>query len=133
MSARSDGKAGAQVTAADFLGAVPHVNEAIETERTPDGQALVLVPIRRPRFIVPPISWIIPFSSRRRIQLDKLGAAVLELCDGRRTVERIIETFAADRKLTYREAQLPVTQFLQSLAQRGVIAIVGLARKAKSP
>jgi hypothetical protein len=47
------------------------------------------------------------------------------MCDGRRTVEAIIEEFAADHKLSFREAQLSVTQFLRQLTQRGLIAVVG--------
>jgi hypothetical protein len=48
-------------------------------------------------------------------------------------VERIVESFAADHKLTFREAQLSVTQFLRMLTERGVVAIVGLEQKAGKP
>jgi hypothetical protein len=58
--------------------------------------------------------------------LDRIGSFVLSLCDGHRTVESIIESFASSHKLSFREAQLPVTQFMQELTQRGVIALVGL-------
>jgi hypothetical protein len=129
MSAKGSQPSGRKVSAQEYLAAVPHVNAAIRTTSAPEG-LLVEVPLRRPSYLVPPISWIIPFSSHRRIQLDKLGTAVLELCDGRRTVERIIEKFARDHKLTYREAQLSVSQFLQMLTERGILAIVGLDRKA---
>ena len=115
------------------MAAVPMVNHAAKLTATPSGGTLAEVPIPRPRFLVPPISWILPFSGQRRIELDKLGTAVLELCDGRRSVERIVESFAADHKLTFREAQLSVTQFLRMLTERGVVAIVGLEQKAGKP
>ena len=108
-----------------FLQAVPRNNEAMSCERRSDGSVLVSVPIQRPKYLVPPISWILPFSSRRRIELEPVGAAVLDLCDGRRTVETIIESFARRYKLTFREAQLGVTEFLRQLAQRGMVVIVG--------
>ena len=121
---------------ADFLGAVPHANREMAVEkgvrRDPGaGGAVVSVPLRRPRWLVPPLSWVIPFSSHRRVELDAVGLAVLQMCDGHRTVEEMIEKFARDNKLTFREAQLPVTQFLRQLTQRGIVAIVGGREGAK--
>jgi hypothetical protein len=45
-------------------------------------------------------------------------------------VETVIEKFAAANKLSFREAQLPVTQFLQQLTERGLVAIVGSPNEA---
>ena len=126
---RPDGR----TTAATFLRARPHVNRAMKLDRRSDGTALATVPMRKPRYLVPPLSWILPFSSHRRVELDAVGAGVLDLCDGKRTVEGVIETFAAERKLTFRESQLAVGQFLRQLAQRGMVAIVGLNEDADKP
>jgi hypothetical protein len=112
------------------LEAVPYVNQTMELTRRRDGSALASVPLRRPRFLVPPLSWILPFSSERRVQLDKMGMALLSLCDGRRTVEAVIEKFAEDHRLTFRESQLSVMQFLRQLTDRGIVAIVGLNKDA---
>jgi hypothetical protein len=91
---------------------------------------MVSVPVRRPSWLVPPISWILPFSSHRRVELDDLGLEVLNLCNGRNTVESIIEKFAADHKLSFREAQLSVTQFLRLLTERGLVAVVGSGKSS---
>ena len=107
-----------------LLAAVPQKNEAATVERTAEGM-LVSIPVRRPRWLVPPISWVVPFSQKRRVELDAAGRLVLESCDGRRTVEEVIERFAGEHKLSFRESQLAVTQFLRELVKRGVIAIVG--------
>jgi hypothetical protein len=114
-----------QPSAANLLAAVPYRNRAMEITFRPDGSALVSIPIPRPKFLVPPLSWILPFSPHRRVELEPVGAGVLRMCDGRRTVEAIIEEFAADHKLSFREAQLSVAQFLRQLTQRGLIAVVG--------
>ncbi|MGC9454142.1 MAG: PqqD family protein [Phycisphaerae bacterium] len=116
--------------AEQVLAAVPYRNEAMELHHRRDGTALASIPLRKPRWLVPPLSWVIPFSSHRRVELDTAGVAVLDLCDGSRNVESIIEKFAADHKLSFREAQLSVTKFLQQLTQRGVIAVVGLSDDA---
>ena len=83
------------------------------------------VPDRSNGFLASILSWILPFGPDRKVDLDSIGLSVLDLCDARRSVEKIIEIFAADNKLTFREAQLPVTRFLRQLTQRGIIAIVG--------
>ena len=119
-----------QVGVGQFLRAKPMRNESMTLDRRDDGTMLASIPLRRPAWLVPPLSWLIPFSSHRRVELDTVGAAVLDLCDGNKTVERIIEEFARKEKLSFREAQLPVTQFLQQLSQRGLMAIVGFQKDA---
>ena len=123
----------AKYSTAMFLRAVPHRNQAADFAHQPDGRVIVSVPIPRPRYLVPPLSWLLPFSKRRRVELEPVGAAVLELCDGRRTVEAVVEAFAGEHKLSFREAQLPVTAFLRQLAQRGLVAIVGKDKDAEQP
>jgi len=113
-----------ELTVSGLLSAVPHRNEAITIEPAGDG-LLVSVPVRRPRWLVPPISWILPFSQYRRVELDAPGRAVMELCDNRRTVEEVVERFAQNHKLSFRESQLSVARFLRELVKRGIIVIVG--------
>ena len=111
-------------TSEELLRAVPFANEAMEVE--PKGRgAIIAVPMRRPRWLFPPFCWIIPFSAMRQVELDPVGYSVLQQVNGKRTSEKIVESFAKIHKLSFREAQLPVTQFLQQLSERGVIAIVG--------
>jgi len=108
------------------LRSVPYRNEAMQISRHADGTVLASVPMKRPKYLVPPISWILPFSESRRVELDAIGAGVLDLCDGDRTVENVIERFAQQNKLTFREAQLSVMRFLGELTQRGMVVLVGL-------
>lgn len=115
-----------QASAAEMLRAVPYRNEAMQLTDRPGGGVLAAVPMRRPRYLVPPLSWILPYSTHRQVELDAVGAAVLKKCDGEHTVEAIIEELAAENRLSFREAQLPVTQFLKQLTQRGLVAVVGL-------
>ena len=120
-----------QASAWEVLQSVPFRNESMSVTRGRDGGVLASIPMRRPRFLVPPLSWILPYSSHKRVSLDRMGAMVLDLCDGKRNVENIIEKFAADHKLTFRESQLLVMRFLQHLVQRGVAAVLRLQEDAK--
>ena len=115
-----------EITTRQYLDAVPVPNEAMDVYPQRDGKQLVEVPLRRPFWMVPPLSWILPYSSHRRVELDALGSEVLEGCDGQQSIEQIIETFAEKHSLTFREGQLAVTTFLRQLTRRGIVAIVGL-------
>jgi len=119
-----------RMSAARFLQAVPYLNQAMDVRHRLDGSALASIPIPRPKYLVPPLSWILPFSPHRRVELERVGAGVLRMCDGKRTIEAIVEQFAASHKLSFREAQLPVTQFLRQLMQRGLVVIVGKDEEA---
>ena len=124
MTRNSSDKAPRELSVSQLLAAVPQKNEAMTVETIGD-DVVVSVPLRRPAWLVPPISWVLPFSGKRRVQLDATGTAVLELCDGRRTVEEVVESLAEKHKLSFRESQLAVTQFLKDLLQRGIIVIIG--------
>ena len=47
------------------------------------------------------------------------------MCDGRRDTEVIVEQFAAAHRLSFREALVPVTQYLHALSGRGVVVLAG--------
>lgn len=118
---------------AELLQAVVYANETMDISTLRDGGALVKVPMRRPRWLAPPLSWILPFSSTRRVRLDAVGANVLKRCNGRDSVERIIETFAVDNKLSFREAQLSISVFLRQMTERGLVVIVGPGEDPAKP
>ncbi len=109
----------------DFLHAVVWLNESMELLPKADGTAVAEVPFHKPKYLIPPLSWLLPFGKYRRIGLDPMGLTLINLCDGARTVEKIIEIFAVNNKLTFREAQLTVTQYLRQLTLRGVTVLVG--------
>jgi hypothetical protein len=102
---------------------VPHLNRAARIAPITGGGALATVPLRTQRLAW--TRWLLPVSKARRVQLDPLGAATLGLCDGERSVEQIAERFAADNRLTFREAQLSVAPFIRMLYERGILAVVG--------
>lgn len=122
--AREEKDAKRRLAVSRLLSAVPHKNDAMKIEAAGQG-ALVSVPLSRPKWLVPPVSWILPWSQHRRVRLDEPGTEVLNLCDGNRTVEEVIERFAQEHKLSFREGQMAVTQFLRELLRRGIVVLVG--------
>jgi hypothetical protein len=107
-----------------MLEAVPVPNAAARVEDGPEPRELtVTVETTRPRWLRPPLSWIVPFRPERRTRLDRLGTRVWRLCDGQRTVEQVVDTFAEQYRLTFHEARVAVTDHLRLLIQRGILAI----------
>ena len=105
-----------------LLEAVPFANEAAEI--SDQGEVCVVsLPLRKTWWMRPPVSWVLPYRESRRVQLDKLGTEVFRAVDGRRTVEEIVESFAAAHRLRFHEARLAVMQFLKMLAQRNIVAL----------
>ena len=59
----------------------------------------------------------------KKLQLDAMGTSVWDLMNGRRTVRRIIQIFAATHRLNKREAEVSVTRFIRELGRRGLLGL----------
>ena len=101
---------------------VPIRNEAAGVVEEGGGLS-VSVARRRPWWLVPPISWAVKPAAEKTMRLDALGAEVWRLCDGERTVERVIDEFAASHRLTFHESRAAVTTYIRRLVERGVLVI----------
>lgn len=109
---------------APMLRARPVRNHAVSREAGVLPQGLVLrIPRHRPKWLVPPLSWLLRVRATTRLNLDALGEQIWNLCDGQHTVEAMIEGFAKDHELTFHEARVAVTPYLRALIQRGAVAI----------
>ena len=74
----------------------------------------------------------LPERVQRSFEFAAFGADVLDLCDGRRTVNEIVETFVRRRKLDPNEGRKAVLVFLRSLVERGIVAMVVPRRDRRS-
>ena len=106
-----------------MLAAKPIRNAAAAAERDASGGLSVAVRTKRPGYLVPPLSWIVPLKPTRQLRLDRVGAQVWDLCDGQRTVEAIVDDFAQRHALSFHEARVAVTSYLSQLVQRGALAV----------
>lgn len=70
----------------------------------------------------------------KRLQLDRVGSGVWELCDGFHDVQSILDYVQRRHKLTRREAEVSVSTYLKILAERRLIGLKApesASRKAK--
>ncbi len=107
-----------------MLEAKPVRNTVAKITRRDSGWTTVTVSTVKPRYLIPPISWIVRPPAERSAHLDKIGSQILELCDGNRTVEEIIDVFSSRHNLTFHEARVSVTNYTKMLVQRGMLAMV---------
>lgn len=111
-------------TGSEMLAAVPVRNEQARSEPTDRGDLVVRVPLEPRWYLRPPVTWLLPLRRDRAVCLDRLGQEIWRACDGERTVEEIVEAFAARHHLRFHEARLSVMAFLRELTRRGVVAMV---------
>ena len=106
-----------------MLVAKPIRNTAARVVEIGSGCVTVYVRRRRPGWLVPPVSWVVPYSQERTITLDTLGTQIWRFCDGTLTVEDIVDRFRDANALTFHESRAAVTGYLERLIKRGVLAI----------
>ena len=116
------------LTKLSSLDAVPVKNQLCQVEDTGDGLVQISVPVRE--------SWRTKIMRRltsvpkfKKIQLDEIGTFVWKHCDGRTNVRALIHKLCKRFKLSYREGEVSLTQYLRTLARR---KLIGLAVTADS-
>lgn len=107
---------------ADLLDSVPKVNPDAQSEGLSDGGLYVTFRVRVSAFRRAPFKW---FASDRPLryqrQFDRIGREIWEMIDGRTKMERIIERFAENHRLSFHEARLAIMTFLKSLVSIGAV------------
>jgi len=108
----------------DLLKSIPVKNKLTTEVFDSELGLLIKVPIRKKWYIK--LIEIIAFNSKshRALQLDSLGVVVYKECNGNNTLENIIDKISEMFCLTFHESRLIIMQFLESLIQNGVIAVL---------
>ncbi len=70
-------------------------------------------------------------AGEKTITLDKIGSYVWKLCDGSKSVAEIAFSMKEDFKLTRKEAQVSVIQFVQTLMKKGVLSVKVTKKNSK--
>lgn len=108
----------------DMLRARVIRNEAVQVLRSnEDGSLEVELPFRQRWFMLKPFSLIFPFRKGKKIRLDPIGSELFGACSQKRTVESIIDWFAAEERLSFHESRMTVSNYLRILMQEGLLAI----------
>jgi len=99
---------------------IPLRTEGVSARRTGLGGLELTIPLVH-RGLAQRLRFLLRLSDVRRIELDALGAHLYGLCDGRRTVEEIVEMHQSEWKLTFFEARAMILSYLRLLSRRNLI------------
>jgi len=102
-----------------ILKSKPIRNPLVEWKKYESGEIALIIKMKE--------TWLSKFfktSRERKIVLDKVGSFVWELCDGKHTIEDIINELCKKYKLRPREAEVSLITYLNMLAQRRLVAFI---------
>lgn len=105
------------------LKAVPFRNERAEVMVDEPGRMVIKVELRY-NPVLAKLQPLLGLRSHRNYELEDIGLDVYRRIDSRRTVETLIEDFASEHKLTFFESRGLLLQYMQMLADRGLIAVM---------
>ena len=112
----------AALDAERVLSTRPTQNSAVRAENTAGG-VMLFVPLARPAWLRA-LSIALPLRREKGFALDALGQEVWLACDGSRSFENIVVEFAARHRLRFHEARAMVAQFIRTLSERNLVALV---------
>ena len=111
--------------------ACPLVPGNITREALPDGRVRLSITIAyRWRFSL--LRKLLALPEIKTIELDKLGQELLDLCDGRRSLEAVIDAHCARWKLSFFEGRNLIFGFLSNLMKRGFISFAAAKDHSQS-
>lgn len=106
----------------DALDAVPVKNRLCQAKTTEEGVIQISVAVR-PSLWTKVARRLTRVPKYRKIELDEIGTFVWNHCDGRTNVRALIKKLCKRFKLSYREGEVSLTQYLRTLARRNLIGL----------
>ena len=114
-------KAQTGLTRDQAMAAWPVRNPSLVTHESEEGLIAVELP-RRKDWVGGALGFLFFVPESKPVQLDEVGSFVWKRCDGEHTVNEIAVALATEYKLNRREVDVSLTQYLQSLGKRCMVA-----------
>lgn len=109
-----------QLSREESLKSRPIRNKLLQWEKDLVNEVMIFIPRKETRW-VKFLTKFVYIPKRQRILLDKLGSEVWSMCDGKNTVEDMIQKFSARHKLNRKEAETSMITYLKQMAEKGLI------------
>jgi len=113
-------KNGPALTREQAMQAWPVRNPALQVSEGEEGLVTIELP-RRKDWMGGVLGFLFSVPQSKPVQLDEVGSFVWGLCDGDHTVSDIVGALVNEYKLNRREVEVSLTQYLQTLAKRGMV------------
>lgn len=121
---------GPSISRSEFLSIKPIRNPSLKWEKGEDEKITILItlngkPVKKSLShkvlskIFPP-----PQTREKKIELDKIGSMIWELCDGETTVKEIVEALHEKYKMLTHEAEISLNAYFRQLNKRGLLGFI---------
>ena len=110
------------ITRRQALQVRPLRNPQLEWEYNEEGSVVATL-TRRAGLRGRLITFFLAVPESRPIVLDEVGTFVWDMCDGEHSVEQLVQALAEKYKLSQREVEISLNEYLRMLGKRGMIAI----------
>jgi hypothetical protein len=101
---------------------VPRLAARVERQRVGSGVLRLRVPLRRAGRLTRAWCWLLRLPAAVEVELDEIGTFVVERLDGR-TLGALADDLAGHLRLTRREAEVALADFMRLLSARRLIAL----------
>lgn len=112
-----------QLTREQAMEARPVRNPALHWKVNDEDNAVITVE-RRSDVPGKALGWLFMVPERRSITLDDVGSLVWINCDGENTVADLVTMLSSHLKVTRRETEVSLTEYLKTLGKRGMIGFM---------
>ena len=99
----------------------PQLTDTVQCQRTDTGMLRLRGPEFNRRHVHRFIAWLMRAPQRIEVELDDIGTFVVERMDGRRSLRQLADELAAHLKLSRREAEAALAQFVTTLVKRDLV------------
>lgn len=96
----------------------PVRNPTVGFESNDDGGIMLMVPMTHAKPLIRALAKWSNAPAERLVELEPVGAAVWQMCDGKHTIEMIAKSLCAQFGLTPAEAEASLLAFLDTLSKR---------------
>ncbi len=111
-----------QITRRQALAIKPLHNPNLEWKYNEEGHVVAMLP-RKGGPTGKLVNFFLTVPEERPVILDEVGSFVWKMCDGERSVEQISKALSDEYKLTPREVEVSLNEYLRMLAKRGMILV----------
>jgi len=112
-----------RISREQILKARPIINPAVQWSRGEEGEIIITLK-RREDWWVKFLSALFVVPRERKIALDEIGSMLWELFDGQHTIKELAQMLAERLKISYKEAELSLTEYLRILARKRLVALI---------
>jgi len=104
----------------NILEAIPLRNATIKWEENDEGEVSIVIPPKDKTW-VKIITKIFMIPGKRVVVLDEIGSFVWMQCDGEHTIKDIINSLTGKYRLTRKEAEVSLINYMRTLGKRGML------------